>query len=832
MNLQTTFQVSIYGLAALAGAILASGEEAFFPSGASVLLSILALILNERWKVVRLGLLSSNFLGLAALGMALYEFFGDRVDARLLAGAHFLVYLNWLVLFQEKRFGQYWWIFALSLLQVAVGSVLTLSAWYGFYLLVYLVLAFWTIAVMHLYQAAITFGVEGADAAILADDTLASIDSSADGGEREFSDSSLAGMRRVDPLDIRTTSDCAVQQDRPHHWISPRFTFGVVGISLSGLALGMLIFLLVPRKWLSAGNVLASQGGIDSRVQTGFPSQVRLGHLGRILESNEKVLEVRLFDNDTDRPIPLGDFAARQGLAEPLFRGSVLDVYESGQWSIPDSDGRTTDMRFRPRPQATGLVRQEYILTPQESNILFGLRPIVSGVLVDPAGPISIHLDNRVLSARSKASDRIRYRIFSRPYSVGAGRGGFGLDGRMKGQFSDLPGNGWRHSYCLELPQMGLEELRALATAWTEPGKLRGDARSSLNLRRALTIESRLRDSGEFTYSLNMTVQDPDRDPVEDFLFNRKSGHCEYFASALALMLRAVGVPSRLVTGFKGAVPVNGNEHYEVQQRHAHAWVEAYVDEEWIVLDATPGTRDEEIRLHAADSDFWRNAGSSLSELWSAYVLHKQPLYDPLKGQVPGQFGLIGDVVRQSLAVIHWMKLEITGGNGTGERFSGSVMALVFGGLAAAALAMALLRRALRFRRGPRARDGYRLTWLSRIWRNWIARWWRHGAGPRVVVEFYEQFLDLVASRGLNPRPDQTPREFARTVELALVDVLSQDGLATLPWEVTELYNRVRFGGADCPAEEVRQLDRRIRGLAEALLPSRRRRAAARPLTG
>jgi transglutaminase-like putative cysteine protease len=824
MNLTTTFQFSIYGLAALAGAILASAEESFFPSGASVFLSILALILNERRRIIRLGMISSNLLGLAALGVALYEFFGERVDARLLAGAHFLVYLNWLVLFQDKRFGQYWWIFALSLLQVAVGSVLTLSAWFGAYLLVYLVLAFWTIAVAHLYQAALAFGAEEGDAESLPAGMFEAMDLAQNRSDPDSSFLPFASGRSANPFGIRTTTECAVQQDRPRHWITPRFAFGVVGISLSGLALGILIFLLVPRRWLSAGNVLASQGGIDTRIQVGFPNQIRLGHLGRILESDEKVLEVRLFDNDTDRPINLGDFTARQGLAEPLFRGSVLDAYEAGQWSSPDSDGRTTDMRFRPRPRATGLVRQEYVLKPQESNVLFGLRPIVSGVLVDPPGPISIHLDNRVLTARSKAKDRIRYRIFSRPYSAGADGGGIALGGHLKGQFADLPGNGWRHSYCLGLPQIGLGQLRALAATWTAPGQLRGDSRSSLALRRALTIESRLRDSGDFTYSLNMTVVDPDRDPVEDFLFNRKSGHCEYFASALALMLRAVGVPSRLVTGFKGAIPINGNEAYEVQQRHAHAWVEAYIDEEWMVLDATPGTRDETVRQHSGDSDFWRNAGSSLSELWSAYVLHKEPLYDPLKGQGAGPFGSFGDAFRQVMAAANWIKLELTGRNGTGDRFRGSTLALVFGGLAALALVMGLVRRALRLRRGLGSPGGARPTWWGRFWRNWIARWWPGSAGTNVVVEFYERFLALVSSRGLNPRPDETQREFARTVELALVDVLAQDGLATLPRDVTELYNRVRFGGADFPAADAEQLDRRMRGLAEALVPSRRRR--------
>ena len=65
-------------------------------------------------------------------------------------------------------------------------------------------------------------------------------------------------------------------------------------------------------------------------------------------------------------------------------------------------------------------------------------------------------------------------------------------------------------------------------------------------------------------------------DPVEDFLVNRKSGHCEYFASALALLLRSVDIRSRIVNGFKGGDWNDLTETLNVRQKHAHSWVEAY----------------------------------------------------------------------------------------------------------------------------------------------------------------------------------------------------------------------------------------------------------------
>ena len=74
-----------------------------------------------------------------------------------------------------------------------------------------------------------------------------------------------------------------------------------------------------------------------------------------------------------------------------------------------------------------------------------------------------------------------------------------------------------------------------------------------------------------------MNVIDPQLDPVEDFLVKRKKGHCEYFASALALLLRSIDIPARMVNGFKGGDWNNLTQSMNVRQKHAHSWVEAYV---------------------------------------------------------------------------------------------------------------------------------------------------------------------------------------------------------------------------------------------------------------
>ena len=102
--------------------------------------------------------------------------------------------------------------------------------------------------------------------------------------------------------------------------------------------------------------------------------------------------------------------------------------------------------------------------------------------------------------------------------------------------------------------------------------------------------------------------------PMVDFLHRSKSGHCEYFATATALLLRAGGIPARYATGFAIAEKSEHENAYLVRTRHAHAWVRAYVNGAWIDIDTTPPSW---FSIEAEDSGAWAKAWSSVSDLWS-----------------------------------------------------------------------------------------------------------------------------------------------------------------------------------------------------------------------
>ena len=827
MNLTSVFRFSLHLLVALAGGMLAFGEETVLPSGMTVLFSACAWYLHQRPARLRLPLLAGNLMGLAALAAAGYEFFGESADARLLAVAHFLAYITWIVLVQAKGVRQYWWLCALSLLQVAVGSVLTSSTGtYGLMLLAYLLLALWTLSVFTLYQGAFEFGglnEAGGDAAAgPAFETH--VRAAAPPSQPPSTAALVANFHAVFSSERSSMVRNAIQQDFPSRWIMPRFVVGVLGLSVAGLALGLAMFLLVPRIWVGGGG-----GGIRYQTESrhaqavvGFSGEVRLGQIGQILESTERVMRVQIFDRDAENKVmAIEEFASDFGLSDPLFRGSVLERYQDGRWkSGRDYDQRTLDS---PRKGDRGLIRQEYVLELANSEVLFAMRPITMARLDAPYGLMNYNPETGVFAGAIEGRDPIRYFVYSNrrnPDDPPPGKNEFG---EMRGSRGLTPHATQRY---LQKPAAGIDQLVELAgqvaDAAMQTDRSIGDPNVSPERRKAVALSAYLSDEGRFAYSLNMAVEDPHSDPVEEFLFVRKQGHCEYFASALALMLRSVQIPARLVTGFKGADYHKNEGYYEVQQRHGHVWVEAWFDNQWIVLDATPEARDEAVRNVAGHAGFWKNARSSIQSLWSTYVVslslnrQQQTLYEPLQGSVSSGWGSMSNLLSRAASGVGWIKQALA----TPEQvLTPRGAALGLGVLVVAWMIFIVARRS---RRRARRRAGpmRRQSWIRHAWA-WLAKWLT-GRAPDsagMIVEFYEQFLSLASAAGFARREDQTPREFARQVEEALNDRLAAAGLSQFPVELAELFYRVRFGAGRLEPLEAGDIEQRLTRLAGALAP-------------
>ncbi len=116
-----------------------------------------------------------------------------------------------------------------------------------------------------------------------------------------------------------------------------------------------------------------------------------------------------------------------------------------------------------------------------------------------------------------------------------------------------------------------------------------------------------------FAYSLDLGKGHRVGDALEDFLYRRHTGHCEYFATATTLLLRAAAIPARYVVGYSVQEYDPVEKAYRVRKRHAHAWTEAYVDGAWRTVDNTPSRWAEE----EAKSDPWWQA---VADAWSGWA--------------------------------------------------------------------------------------------------------------------------------------------------------------------------------------------------------------------
>lgn len=353
----------------------------------------------------------------------------------------------------------------------------------------------------------------------------------------------------------------------------------LVALSLACLALSAgvasAVFVIVPR---GLGRDFFMRVGRYQGSVTGFSDRVRLGEAGIISQSSAVTMDVELRDAE-NRLIG--------GPSEIFYmRGAVLDEYHSGEWRPGPRERRTSqrhpanlELRFAGPAEEGQVVTQTVTLraVPSEDTYLFALwRPYA--VTLTEETPISIDSGTSTMEV-TLPPGRFRYRVTSE-MGVHTPRGDVSAPRDRVG-----------------FPSRAIEELArtVLTQAGIEAGpELRPRTRDA---EAARAIENFLRSN--FAYSLEMRRAPANEDPIEWFVEeSNRTGHCEYFASAMTAMCRSAGIPARVVTGYVLAEWNAQTNTYVVRQSHAHAWVEAEISENvWREYDPTPPGDLREIHL-------------------------------------------------------------------------------------------------------------------------------------------------------------------------------------------------------------------------------------------
>lgn len=557
----------------------------------------------------------------------------------------------------------------------------------------------------------------------------------------------------------------------PRRQMAPARGMGWVGFQvalvwLSAIPLGIGLFLIIPR---------FEPGALAARIVSpttntslvGFSEYVRLDETSNIQQSDALAFTVRVVDSKGNS-IELDD--------ECLWRGTVFTTYHEREW-LGAPRGMLADRSAywptQPPPMSEDTLRYEIELTPSSANVLFS----PSGVFW--AGSSSP--DYRLYHTR--LDDRVR--LVGRDWRSlhGATALSYELLVSRKNPVPMSP-SAWKGlADYLELSTRvppHLSRLRVLAeglTAGIRPDDERGKIRRIVNY---------LTDPARFSYTLNIRPVEAKLDPVEDFLWNRKAGHCEYFASALALLLRSVGVPTRVVNGFKGAVFDPSTGRYQVRQWMAHSWVEVYLADvgEWRAVESTPA---ESAEVRGPPARTLAGIGRESYQRFLGYVLEysntdQAQLFATLVEQPARELwqGLWLFLTNLPAAAGRWSEQEFWRGP---RGWAGVAAALM--------VVLSILFR------------GRIARWGERYW----GGWWRNST-PRFRP--HERFARLLARSGLRRRLSQTPAEFADQVGTWLGADEHTRSWANLPGELVREQYRVRYGGLPASAEREATLDRAV----------------------
>lgn len=304
----------------------------------------------------------------------------------------------------------------------------------------------------------------------------------------------------------------------------------------------------------------------------------------------------------------------------------------------------------------------------------------------------------------------------------------------------------------LELPKLDarIPELAREMTA--------GDA---TDLARARDIERRLRT--DYAYTLEMPAREPE-DPLADFLFHRKRGYCEYFASAMTVMLRSLGVPARIATGFQNGVYNSLTGLWVVRAEDAHAWVEAWMPGRgWATFDPTPADSSGQAMGWMAKLNLYVDAAGAFWQQWVVgYDPHRQ---GTLAGRLQTSAGYMG--LGWAAGALHWVEGEIAEAAPWVNRQGMWIVGLLAGMLLGWLVGPAALGHARNYLRGARVRRGQ--------------------VSAQDATLLYRRMLRTARRRGYQKPPWFTPAEFASS--------LPADDFGGIVGEFTLAYNALRFGG-------------------------------------
>lgn len=581
----------------------------------------------------------------------------------------------------------------------------------------------------------------------------------------------LFGVAAFVGMELRRGSKGAVtppidERSEEERRLSRALVFAALSVALGSIVIGGALFFFFPR--FSAGYL--GRTTLQPALMSGFSDDVELGQIGEIKKDSTVVMRVR-----TGKPI---------GYPILRWRGIALATFDGKRWYAPERDtlhpvptgvdGWIKLMDRSPEPDAATVVRYTVLLQPVATDAMFApanvlqMRGNLSGegssqetgvrrsyVLRDAGGSLFNPFHN---------FSTLRYEGFS------------ALPARNPAKLRTAPAiysQEIRDAY-LQLPNVD-PRVKQLAEQIT--------AKMQNPFDKTEAIETYLRT--HYAYTLNLAGK-PGDDPVAHFLFETHAGHCEYFASAMAIMLRTLGIPTREINGFLPGEYNDLGEDYMVRASDAHSWVEVYFPGTgWLTFDPTPPGAEPE-------GGFFVRLGQYMDwfELtWNEWIIN----YDFLH-QIQLAQNLQRNTRNWADEGRKWYAKQQDRGRRWMKSWNTGLRIVIVAAILLFVVAM-------------------RLDWVIALARRLRLSWQMRSpeaarSNPQLASRLYEELLYLLKKRGIARQETQTPLEFAAA--------LSQPRLAPVVQEFTLHYTRARFGDAACDTTRLRALLDEIRAAFRA----------------
>ena len=535
-------------------------------------------------------------------------------------------------------------------------------------------------------------------------------------------------------------------------------------VAVSTLVIGAGFFFTIPR--FTSGYLSALS--LQPSLMTGFGEDVTLGQIGRIKQSSAVVMRIHVD----------GDASRAEGVH---WRGIVLTNFDGKRWYTPKHE------QIVVAPGSAGIYQFNSALLP--AGDFYAMHYTI---LMEPIASDAIFVAPRIQSLQG------RFANDARPVGATARPGFLLLD--MTGSISNPFHNETKIRYegTSALPTVPPAQLRAASPLFPEPIintylqlpdldprikelALQITAKAPTEYDKASAIELYLKT--HYQYSLNLTGKQTD-DPLAYFLFTRRSGHCEYFAAAMTVMLRDVGIPARYIGGFLPGEYNDVGGDWIVRASDAHTWVEAFFPGYgWITFDPTPPGDGRHAGFFDRLGKYW----DWFQFAWGEWVInydfvHQMSLADTVQ-KTSRNWGenLRQYYHRKERELIRWI-LAVDKKTENSPYFLPGILAILV------MILMYLRGRAL----------------FAFMMARWSLRARRGGNVTASLATLeYREMLRMLEKRGWKKSPSQTAQEFAATIPASEVA-----GPVT---QLTHLYESARFGNHAPPAQQMSGLLRAIR---------------------